>query len=99
MNGAPAEPCVNTTSRPSSASISTMGPSHHFFRTRMKAHNSPRMPHFSRDSSKAMTSPSVTNSLVQLEQRPPVHVLAQGRLLLLVEKVVAQHQVVHVRAH
>lgn len=40
MKGANALPCVATSSSPSNNSITTMGPSHHFFRTFMKAHNS-----------------------------------------------------------
>src|SRR5438132_1412476 len=131
MNGATADPCVNITSRPSRASITTMGPSHHFLRTRMKAHSSPMMPSFSRDSSNAIAFPfnaedaemngevaenaqnqdtsasslfslcdlCVEEPSVQLEQRAPIDVLAQGRLVLLVEQVMAEHEVVHVRAH
>src|SRR5215813_15512763 len=94
MNGATADPCVKITSRPSRASIRTMGPSHHFLRTLMKAHSSPMMPSFSRDSSKAIPDP-----LIQLEQRPPVHVFPQGGLLLLLQEVMAHHQLVHVGAH
>src|SRR3972149_4697383 len=111
MNGATAEPCVNTTSRPSSASISTIGPSHHFLRTRMKAHSSAKIPNFSRDPSNAIRvfvsgsqftatrllqrSPSSSRS-VQLVERAPVHVLAQRRLLPLVEHVMAEHEPVPV---
>src|SRR5262245_60924220 len=40
MNGATAEPWVNTTSAPKSTSTSTIGPSHHFFRTRRKSQSS-----------------------------------------------------------
>src|SRR5512134_2599911 len=99
MKGAIAEPCVKTTSRPSSASISTIGPSHHFLRTFMKAHSSGMMPTFSREPSNAIPSPSSRIRSVELVQRAPVHVLAQGRLLGLGEQVVAHHEVVHVRAH
>ena len=35
MNGASADPCVNTSSNPSNTNTITIGPSHHFFRTRM----------------------------------------------------------------
>src|SRR5262245_38758396 len=94
MNGATAEPCVKTISRPSSASITTIGPSHHFLRTFMKAHSSETMPSFSRDSSKA-----IPGNLIQLEQRAPVDVFLQLLLLALVEEVRPQHQLVHVRAH
>src|SRR5262245_40995925 len=40
MNGATAEPCVKTTRAPKSTSTSTIGPSHHFFRTRRKSQSS-----------------------------------------------------------
>src|SRR5262245_65899717 len=94
MNGATAEPCVNTTSRPSSASITTMGPSHQALRTFMKAQSSEKMPSFSRDSSNAMDKTSV-----QFVQAAPVYILAQRGLVLLLEQVGAHHQVVHVGAH
>src|SRR5215467_14312983 len=40
MNGAIEEPCVSTTRAPNSTSTSTMGPSHHFLRTRRKSQTS-----------------------------------------------------------
>src|SRR5262249_24854990 len=100
MNGATAEPWVKTTSRPSRASIRRIGPSHHFLPPRMKPHSSPRMPLFSRDPSKAIDDSTWVRpiGLVQLEQGTPVHVLAQRGLLLLVEEMMAEHEVVHVRA-
>src|SRR6185503_8333217 len=97
MNGATAEPWVKTTRSPRSASITKIGPSHHFLRTLMKAHSSPIRPSFSRDSSNAMLRTSLPS--VELEQRPPVHVLPQGGLLLLVQEVRAQDEMVHVGAH
>src|SRR6266699_1648397 len=95
MKGAIAEPWVKTTSRPSRASMTTIGPNHHFLRTLMKAHSSPMMPTFSLVPSNAIEAPRS----VQLVETTPVHVFAQGRLLLLVEDVVPEHQVVHVRPH
>src|SRR6266568_7429113 len=89
MNGATAEPCVNITRSPSSASIITIGPNHHFLRTRMNAHNSRMIPILSK----------AIRSSIQLEQRPPVDVLAQRRLLLLLQEIMAEHQVIHVGAH
>src|SRR5262245_15673887 len=94
MNGATAEPWVKTTSRPSSASITTMGPSHQALRTFMKAHSSDTMPSFSRDSSNAMDKTSV-----QFVQAAPVYILAQRGLLRLLQQVGPHHQVVHVGAH
>src|SRR6266542_1018214 len=40
MKGASAEPCAKISSTPTSSMVMMMGNSHHFFRTRMKAHNS-----------------------------------------------------------
>src|SRR5512144_1564221 len=94
MNGATAEPCVNTTSSPSSASITTMGPSHQALRTRMKAQSSASSPSFSRDSSNAIRDASI-----QLVQTAPVYILAQRGLVLLVQQVVPHREVVHVGAH
>src|SRR6266704_353775 len=86
MNGAIAEPWVKTTSRPSRASMTTIGPSHHFLRTLMKAHSSPTMPIFSNaiqlSSADTMMPPAQS---VQLVETTPIHVLAQRGLLLLVE--------------
>src|SRR5215212_11163738 len=93
MNGATALPWVRITSRPRRPSIRTMGPSHHFLRTRMKDHSSPMMPSFSRDSSNAI-SPSIERVLC-----PPVHVLAERRLFFLVKEERTHHERVHVRAH
>src|SRR5262245_50029003 len=98
MNGATAEPCVKTTRSPSRASITMMGPSHHFLRTRMNAHSSPTIPSFSRVPSMPMVFASVSFS-VELEERAPVHVLAERRLVALVEQVVSHRQVVHVGSH
>src|SRR5262245_56586001 len=97
MNGATAVPWVKTTKRPSSTSISTIGPSHHFLRTRMKAHSSPRMLSFSLDSSKAIAK--ILAKSVRLEQRAPVDVFLERRLVALREQIGPQHQIVHVRAH
>jgi len=46
-----------STSAAKPSSTSTIGPSHHFLRTFMKDHSSPRMPSFSLDSSKAIRLP------------------------------------------
>jgi hypothetical protein len=43
MNGASAEPCVSTMKNPSNNRINTIGPSHHFLRILMNAHNSPKI--------------------------------------------------------
>ena len=43
MNGARAEPCVRTMKKPRSRRTKMIGPSHHFFRTLMNAHNSPKI--------------------------------------------------------
>src|SRR2546428_9951637 len=40
MNGARADPCANTTSAPTRSITKRIGSSHHFLRTRMKAHSS-----------------------------------------------------------
>src|SRR6266496_2167436 len=40
MKGASAEPCAKISSSPTSSMVTMMGSSHHFFRARMKAHNS-----------------------------------------------------------
>src|SRR6266508_4589233 len=40
MKGASAEPCAKISSSPTSSMVTMMGSSHHFFRSRMKAHNS-----------------------------------------------------------
>src|SRR5438552_16827175 len=44
MKGATAEPCVKKMSAPSSTIIMTTGASHHFFRMRRNAQNSPSIP-------------------------------------------------------
>src|SRR4030042_3611418 len=82
MNGAPAEPWVKTTSRPSRASMRPSGPSHHFLRTRMNAHSSARIPTFS-----FVPSNAISRLLIQLVQAPPVDVLAERRRLLFCEHV------------
>jgi len=41
MNGASADPCAKTSNAPTTIMTSIIGSNHHFFRTRMKAHNSP----------------------------------------------------------
>src|SRR5450759_2199988 len=40
MNGPSADPCAKRSSIPTSSMVTMMGSSHHFFRARMKAHNS-----------------------------------------------------------
>src|SRR5262245_25358180 len=42
MKGATAEPWVSATRVPNSTSTATIGPSHHFFLSRMNAHSSDR---------------------------------------------------------
>src|SRR6266542_1863030 len=44
MKGASADPCAKISSDPTSSMVTMTGSSHHFFRTRMKAHNSLVMP-------------------------------------------------------
>src|SRR6266536_3835374 len=100
MNGAIAAPWVKTPSRPRRASMTTIGPSHHFLRTLMKAHSSPTMPIFSNaiqlSSADTMMPPAQSGQLVETT---PIHVLAQRGLLLLVVDEVPENQVVHVRPH
>src|SRR5712692_8690116 len=43
MKGASADPCAKISSAPTNSMVTMMGSSHHFFRTRMKAHTSPVM--------------------------------------------------------
>src|SRR2546428_4422672 len=40
MKGASADPCAKISNTPTSSMVTMMGSSHHFFRSRMKAHNS-----------------------------------------------------------
>lgn len=46
MNGARADPCVNTITNPRMMRTRTIGPSHHFFCVRMNAHNSGKIASF-----------------------------------------------------
>src|SRR5262245_53046111 len=99
MNGATAEPWVRTISTESSSIVTTIGPSHHFFRTRMKAQSSPKID-IRPELERAIDSPCPRASLsVELEALPPVEILVQLGLLLLEEDLVAEHEHVHVGPH
>src|SRR5262245_4411213 len=57
MNGASADPWVNTISMPRRISTNMMGPSQNFFRTRMNCHSSPKMENFARVPDRKLMDP------------------------------------------
>src|SRR6266545_3741180 len=89
MKGASAEPCAKISSSPTSSMVTMMGSSHHFFRARMKAHNSlvmlePLMDHFSPSLLKLVfhcTALSIPGGSpdpeAPLRERPPNGVLSE----------------------
>src|SRR3990172_7683875 len=103
MKGATAEPSVSTISTESRSIVTMMGPSHHFFRTRMNAHSSPKIVSRSRkppvERAICHLLPCGLGALVELEPLPPVEVLPELGLLPLPEDLVAEHEDVHVRPH
>src|SRR6185369_10524311 len=92
MNGATAEPCVSTISADSRTMVIRIGPSHHFFRTRMKAQSSRRIDIIAGFSRWRRES-------IQGVAFAPIEVLDQLGLVFLPEDLVAEHQDVHLGSH
>src|SRR5262245_42971413 len=99
MNGATAEPSVSTISTDRSSIVTTIGPSHHFLRTLMKAQSSPKIDMRPPLERAIQTPCERTDDSVELEALAPVEVLVQLGLALLAKDLVAEHEGVHLGPH
>src|SRR5258705_9421407 len=101
MNGATAEPSVRTISTESKSIVITIGPSHHFLRTFMKAHSSPKIdmrPRFAcaiRSFSCCLAGPPErprAMGSVERVELAPIDVLVEFGLILLAQDLIAEHE-------
>src|SRR6266571_303093 len=99
MNGARADPWVRTIRSPRRRQRRMMGASHHFFRTFRKFQNSAQKSIFSLMELLRLIFASFSSRSIELELLPPILLLPETRLVLLVQKEGTQDQVVHVSPH